>query len=48
MEAPRKITVRVDPETHRALKVRSAESGEAMQQILLRLLRVELQRGGRR
>jgi predicted HicB family RNase H-like nuclease len=48
MEAPRKITVRVDPETHRALKVRSAESGEAVQRLLLRLIRSELQRGSRR
>lgn len=48
MEVSRKITVRVDSETHRALKVRSAESGESIQAMLMRLLMRELQRDSRR
>jgi predicted HicB family RNase H-like nuclease len=48
MQVTRKITVRVDPDTHRALKVHSAKSGEAVQQMLLRLIRDELRRDSRR
>jgi predicted HicB family RNase H-like nuclease len=47
MQVTRKLTVRVDPDTHRALKVHSAKSGEAVQQLLLRLIRDELRRDSR-
>ncbi len=48
MQVQRKITVRLDSDTRRALKVRSAQCGEPIQQILLRLIREELRRGSRR
>lgn len=44
----KKMTIRLDDDLHRELRLRSVERNEPVQQMLLRLLRAELKRGGRR
>lgn len=44
----KKVTVRLDDHLHRRLRLRSVESEESVQAMLMRLLMRELQRDSRR
>jgi hypothetical protein len=44
----KKVTVRLDDDLHRELRLRSVGRNEPVQRMMLRLLRAELKRGGRR